>query len=119
WLRSIGYDDHLAVDASTADTVYPLHLMTNAKNAPEAHYATHLRFQLKTAGPRQSEIPSAAVIKQSPKGPPCCTLIIARWQVISAIDGASEETLRHTIVTQIQPIEPSLEFTCTRQAHRR
>jgi hypothetical protein len=26
------------VDASTADTVYPLQLMTNAKNRPEAHY---------------------------------------------------------------------------------
>lgn len=26
------------VDASTADGVYPLQLMTNAKNLPEAHY---------------------------------------------------------------------------------
>jgi hypothetical protein len=29
------------VDASTAITVNPLQLMTNAKNLPEAHYVDH------------------------------------------------------------------------------
>jgi hypothetical protein len=29
------------VDASTADTVYPLQLMTNAKNPPETHYVDY------------------------------------------------------------------------------
>ena len=29
------------VDTSTADTIYPLRLMTNAKNLPEAHYVDY------------------------------------------------------------------------------
>jgi len=29
------------VDASTADAIYPLRLMTNAKNLPEAHYVDY------------------------------------------------------------------------------
>ncbi|HEY2528625.1 MAG TPA: hypothetical protein VGJ20_11880 [Xanthobacteraceae bacterium] len=29
------------VDASTADAIYPLQLMTNAKNTPEAHYVDY------------------------------------------------------------------------------
>jgi hypothetical protein len=29
------------VDASTANTVHPLQLMTNAKNLPQAHYVDH------------------------------------------------------------------------------
>ena len=29
------------VDASTAGTIYPLGLMTNAKNLPEAHYVDY------------------------------------------------------------------------------
>jgi hypothetical protein len=29
------------VDASTSDTAYPLQLMTNAKNLPQAHYVDY------------------------------------------------------------------------------
>jgi hypothetical protein len=29
------------VDASTSDAVYPLQLMSNAKNPPEAHYVDY------------------------------------------------------------------------------
>ena len=29
------------VDTSAADTIYPLRLMTNAKNLPEAHYVDY------------------------------------------------------------------------------